>query len=133
MSFFATMEPFIIIIVCIGLIAHFFLKRYLLIRRYNYPKLLDKRVFEHGIHCLKYIPIFHGTGMMVTIVITYTVAEKWYLFIPGGICVLLGIINLFNPGKIFDHLTRWGAKTCFKEKKRTRLSDNTDTSNINYY
>jgi hypothetical protein len=103
MSFFASMCPFIIIIYSIGFVAIYFLKIYLLMRRYDYPQLLDKTIFIGGIKIIKIIPILIGLGMMVTIIITYDNYSK--LFIPSAICIFLGLINIINPFGCFDSLT----------------------------
>ena len=123
------MEPFVVVIYCLGITVQYFLKRYLLIRRYNYPKLLDKKIFEHGVRCIKLLPVFFGTGMLVTIAITYDIVQMWYLFVPSSICVFIGLINLMNPWSVFDEFTKWVTNKIFK--KKTRVSkDSTEMHHL---
>ena len=119
MSFFSVMQPFIALIVCLGLGLLYFVKRYLLIRRYNYPKMVDKKVYESALSLLSYIPLIHGLGMAITIVITYDdYISQISLWIPCGVCLLFGFLNYTNPWKCFTLLTAAIMKPC--NKKTTR-------------
>lgn len=123
MAFFATMQPFIILIFLIGNIVKWCLLRYLLLRRYNYPKRYHRMVFDQVLTILKLLPIFLGCGMIVTIVTANRIVSHWYLFIPSGVCLLIGFITAINPYSCFDLLTKSISKLCVRSKTRLSVVD----------
>lgn len=62
--------------------------------------MLSKLVFSNAITALNYIPIFYGTGGLVFF--TYIYEPQVSLIVPSGIAVLLGLLNIFNPGGVWD-------------------------------
>lgn len=132
MSFYATMQPFVILIFFVGLVAKWFIKKYLLSRRYKYPKLYHKMVYDHIVFLLKLLPICYGVGMITTIVISPEINNRYYLFIPSGLCILLGAVNAANPWSIFDKLTMLFVSQVFRKKVRIdmRVEENLDDTGM---
>ena len=99
-SFYCILQPFLLVLTGLGVFLFYYIKKYLLLTRYNEPHMLNKLVFSNAVAALSYVPVFYGVGGLVFLTVIYD--PKVELIVPSAIAVLLGLFNTFNPGGWFD-------------------------------
>ncbi|CAM6001711.1 unnamed protein product [Sphagnum balticum] len=112
-SFYCTLQPFLLVLSGVGFFLFYYIKKYLLLTRYNEPGMLNKLVFSNAVSALCYVPIFYGVGGIVFL--TYIYSSRIDLIVPNAVAILLGVLNIFNPGRIFDKPVEYFYKLATKK------------------
>lgn len=61
-AFNAVLQPLILVILLVCTLLFYYIKKYLLLSRYNVPVMLSKLVFDNVLMALNYVPIFQVIG-----------------------------------------------------------------------
>jgi len=75
--------------------------------------MLNKLVFSNAVSALCYVPVFYGVGGMVFL--TYIYSPRVDLIVPSAVAILLGMLNILNPGGIFDKPVEYFYKLATKK------------------
>jgi hypothetical protein len=107
------LQPVILIILFVGTLLFYHIKKYLLLRRYQAPEMLSKLVFDNVLMSLNYVPIFHALGGLLLTLFIFNV--RLHLFVPSCVSLFLALINLRNPYGIFDKIIAYIHKLCSRK------------------
>lgn len=115
-AFYCSIEPWVLVVSLVTVILMYFIKKYLLLRRYSAPRLFHRLIFETALGGLSYVPLMFGSGSLIFALILNQSKETW-IIAPCSILMSLAIINVMNPYRVFDRMGR----TVFNLVKRTSM------------
>ena len=64
-AFYCTLQPILLFVVSVCTILFYYVKKYLLLRRYGAPKMLSILVFKNALSGMNYVPLFYAAGCLV--------------------------------------------------------------------
>lgn len=67
--------------------------------------MLSKLVFNNALVGVSYVPVFYSVGSLVFVSVVHNLNAEKIFFIPSFISLGVSIINIINPGGMFDKIT----------------------------
>lgn len=119
-TFNGFLQPLILFIMCISTICFYYIQKYLLLRRYTSPKMLDKSVFDNTLFLLSYTPMFYAGGCLFYTV--YIFGINWDMILPCVITLGIAGFNMRNFSGVLDRVTEWFWAAFSKKSVTTRES-----------
>ena len=94
--FFCHLSPIILLYLLGNLILFHLINKYLVMKRCKIPALLDVSIFKL---CTKFsanIPVLYGVGSIIFLALRDK-DQDFHYFLPSTLCILVWLINMFNP------------------------------------
>lgn len=113
-SFFAHLQPFIIILVAIMVLIFYLISRFKLLYMCKIPEMTELLVFETALAQAGLVPIMYGTGSLVISFMEDQISPNKIQmpWISSLIAIGIGLIGIFNPGDFLNKLVKKIMKSC---------------------
>lgn len=83
------------------------MQKYLLLRRYKIPELVDFIIFENCCSYLMHVPAIYAAGSITFMYLTNLDATTFdWNYIPSILCIIFWGICVMNPFSIFNKVTK---------------------------
>lgn len=107
--FYIHIQPVLIFSLIFNIVAVYLMQKYLLLRRYKIPELVDFIIFENCCSYLMHVPAIYAAGSLTFMYLTSPTGDSslfnWN-YLPSILCVGLWIFCVLNPFSIFNKVTK---------------------------
>ena len=107
--FYIHIQPLLIFTLIFNIVFVYCLQKYLLLRRYKIPELVDFIIFENCCSYLQHVPLVYAAGSLTFIYLTETMPENTFNmnYIPSLLCLLMWLFCTINPFSILNKLNKF--------------------------
>lgn len=107
--FYIHVQPMLIFTLIFNIFSLYWMHKYLLLRRYKIPELVDFIIFENCCSYLQHVPLIYAVGSLTFMYLTQedTPSAAFNLdYIPSILCLIMWFFCTMNPFSILNKLTK---------------------------
>lgn len=106
--FYIHMHPILIFSLIFNLVFVYFMHKYLLLRRYKIPELVDFIIFQTCCSYLQHVPLIYAAGSLTYMYLTENTETNMFSlrYVPSILCIGVWILGVMNPFSILNKLTK---------------------------
>ena len=107
--FYIHVQPLLIFTLIFNVVTLYWMHKYLLLRRYKIPELVDFIIFENCCSYLQHVPLIYAAGSLTFMYLTSQdgTAGGFNLdYIPSILCLVMWFFCTMNPFSVLNKLTK---------------------------